>query len=158
MMASWSTRGVVVCHRSRQARTSGSNLGATRTAATIVASQLRLLLLTTLLLCATVVAETERASQPLPDDASSVFAEPPAYLHPRDAIPFDLSGVDMSAPGGVEAALLASTREAEDASSRAYAHLSLAVYYKLRGRTAQAEHAKRRGDYWRKIARLAEHS
>ena len=128
-----------------------ANLFATGTAA---AAQARLLLLTALLLGATVVAESERSSQPQPDHWTSVFAEPPAYLHPAAAISFDVSGLRDSASDSVEAALVASFRTA-DLQTRAHAHLSLAVYYKLRGMNGLAAEEKRKGDYWRRVAKLA---
>ena len=120
----------------------------------IVQTQLRLLLLTTLLLCTTVVMQNERDLSDLAaGDSASVFSEPPAYLHNPAAIGFDLSGVAVPATNRTEAALLASTRSVNDALDRAHAHLSLAVYYKMRGLSRQAEHEKRKADYWRRVAR-----
>jgi len=117
------------------------------------AAQVRLLVLTGLLLGTTLIAEGERASAPAADSWTSVFAEPPAYLHPAAAIGFDVSGVAVPAPDGVEAALLASVHAA-DSHTRAHAHMSLAVYYKLRGLSGLAAQEKRKGDYWLKVARL----
>lgn len=117
------------------------------------AAHARLLVLTVLLLCTTVLAETDRAGRPTAESWSSVFADPPAYLHPRAAIGFDVSGLPSAAPGGVEAALLASVHAA-DQHTRAHAHMSLAVYYKLRGLSGLAAQEKRKGDYWIKVARL----
>lgn len=120
----------------------------------IVQAQLRLLLLTTLLFCTTVVLQSERASAASEArDTASVFTEPPAYLHPPAVIGFDLSGVADPATTHAEEALLASTRSVNDALTRAHTHLSLAVYYKMRGRLRQAEIEKRKADYWRRVAR-----
>lgn len=117
-------------------------------------AQVRLLVLTALLLCTTVIAETDRAGRAQSDSWSSVFAQPPAYLHARAAIPFDVSGLSSDPPGRVEAALLASVHMA-DLDTRAHAHMSLAVYYKVRGLPELAAREKRKGDYWRRVAKLA---
>jgi hypothetical protein len=120
----------------------------------LVQTQLRLLLLTTLLLCTTVVLETERGGAgDLSRDTASVFTEPPAYLHPPAVIGFDLSGLSIPATNQTEAALLESTRSVKDALERAHTHLSLAVYYKMRGLARQAAVEKRKADYWRRVAR-----
>ena len=116
------------------------------------AAPTRLLVLTSLLLCTTVLAESDRAGRPA-EGWSSVFTEPPAYLHPPAAIGFDVSGLSSAAPAGVEAALLASVHPG-DLPMRAHAHMSLAVYYKLRGMTDLAAQEKRKGDYWRRVAKL----
>jgi len=116
----------------------------------IVQTQLRLLVLTTLLLCTTVVLETERTPTVTPD--ASVFHQPPAYLHPRAALAFDLSGLKFPATNQTEAALIASAQSAQDVEARAHTHLSLAVYYTMRGLTQQAMSEKRKAEYWRRIA------
>lgn len=118
-----------------------------------VAAQARLLLLTALLLGATVTAESERAGRPEPDTWSSVFAEPPAYLHPADAIRFDVSGLPVRAVDSIEAALFASFQPV-DLQTRAHAHMSLAVYYKMRGLIGLAAEEKRKGDYWLRVAKI----
>ena len=120
----------------------------------IVQTQLRLLVLTTLLLCTTLVLETERTPKPAEADTNwTVFNEPPAYLHPRAALAFDLSGLRMPATDTIEAALLEAARSANDDEARAYAHLQLAVYYKEKGNTALASDEKRKAEYWRRIVR-----
>jgi hypothetical protein len=111
-------------------------------------TQVRLLVLTSLLLCTTLVLRTEGKPNGSTD---SVFQEPPAYLHPRGAIGFNISGLNPHNP--TEAELLAATQQTLDAEARAHAHLALAVYYKNRGLTELAEQEKRKGEYWRRIAR-----
>ena len=114
-------------------------------------AQRRLLLFTMLLLWTTLTLDRERAPM-ISDTGTSVFSEPPAYLHPPEAIGFDLSGVPP-ASSGVEAALLASARDVPDVDARAHTHMSLAVYYKLRGQRSRAEAEKRKGDYWMRVAK-----
>lgn len=116
--------------------------------------QVRLLVLTGLLLCATLVAQRARATTAAGDPWSSVFAEPPAYLHPRAALGFDVSGLPSAAPGGMEAALLASVRGVAGQYTRAHTHMSLAVYYKIHGQRGRAAAEKRKGDYWVRVARF----
>jgi hypothetical protein len=111
-------------------------------------TQVRLLVLTSLLLCTTLVLRAEGKPNGSTD---SVFQEPPAYLHPREAIGFDVSGLDPHNP--TDAELLAATQQRLDVEARAHAHLALAVYYKTRGLTQQAVLEKRKGEYWRRIAR-----
>ncbi len=118
--------------------------------------QMRLLVLCVLLLGTTVVTQGESASYPVSEAATSVYEEPPAYLHPRTAIGFDLSGLPATPSSGVEAALLASAREAADVEARAHTHMSLAVYYKLNGQNGKAAAEKRKGDYWLRVARIME--
>ena len=112
-------------------------------------SQMRLLVLTSLLLCTTLVLRTE--GRPNGTTTDTVFQDPPAYLHPRGAIGFDVSGLNPHNP--TEAELLAATQQNLDPEARAHAHLALAVYYKTRGLTQQAVLEKRKGEYWRRIAR-----
>jgi hypothetical protein len=118
------------------------------------AAQLRLLVLAGLLLGTTIVAQSERAGASARDAWTSVFAEPPAYLHPRTAFGFDLSGLPPAAPGGVEAALLESVRGVAGRYTRAHTHMSLAVYYKIHGQRGRAATEKRKGDYWVRVARF----
>lgn len=110
-------------------------------------SQVRLLVLTSLLLCTTLVMPNKQPN----GSADTVFQQPPAYLHPRDVLGFDVSG--LSGRDSTEAQLIAATQAQLDADARAHAHFALAVYYKSRGRTEQAEAEKRKGDYWRRIAK-----
>ena len=115
-------------------------------------AQRRLLLFTMLLLWTSLTLERESA--PMTADAgTSVFAEPPAYLHPPEVIGFDLSGLPAKPASDVEAALVASTRAVADVDARAHTHMSLAVYYKLRGQRSRAEAEKRKGDYWMRVAK-----
>jgi hypothetical protein len=110
-----------------------------------------------LLLWGTTVVARDHATGALPGDSGgSVFAEPPAYLHPRAAIGFDLSGLRPPQPGGVEAALVASTRGVVDSDTRAHTHMSLAVYYKIHGETEKAAAEKRKGDYWVRVAKFVD--
>jgi hypothetical protein len=119
-------------------------------------AQLRLLILCVLLLGATVVTQ-DRPAVAAPSEAwATVYLEPPAYLHPRTAIGFDLSGLPHSASDGVEAALLASARTAGNADARAHTHMSLAVYYKLHGQDSRAAAEKRKGDYWVRVSKIVE--
>ena len=118
--------------------------------------QTRLLVLCVLLLGTTVVTQSEPASYAASEAATSVYEEPPAYLHPRTAIGFDLSGLPTTASSGVVAALLASARGAADIEARAHTHMSLAVYYKLDGQDAKAAAEKRKGDYWLRVAKIVE--
>ena len=118
------------------------------------AAQLRLLLLTGLLLGTTIVAQSQRAGAGARDAWTSVFAEPPAYLHPRAALGFDVSGLPAAAPGGIEAALWASVRGVAGRDTRAHTHMSLAVYYKIHGQGTRAAAEKRKGDYWVRVARF----
>lgn len=111
-------------------------------------SQTRLLVLTSLLLCTTLVLRYDGKANVTSD---IVFQDPPAYLHPRAAIGFDVSGLNARNP--TEAELIAETQRDLDPESRAHAHLALAVYYKTRGLTAKAEIEKRKGEYWRRIAK-----
>jgi len=117
------------------------------------AAQARLLLFTALLLGATVTIESERSGSPEPEGWSSVFVEPPAYLHPAEAIRFDISGLPAPAADSIEAALLDSLQPG-DLQARAHAHMTLAVYYKLRGKTSLAAEEKRKGDYWLRVAKV----
>jgi hypothetical protein len=117
----------------------------------ILHTQLRLLLLTSLLLCTTVLLNAERASRGDLEPAA-VFTEPPAYLHARGALRFDLSGLEAPATNHTEAALMASAQSAEDATARAQAHLELAVYYKMQGRTREAREERRKAEYWRRVS------
>lgn len=117
----------------------------------LMPAQLRLLLLTSLLLCTTIVLGAERAAT-IRQDAATVFQAPPAYLHPAAVLRFDLSGLGAHAKNRTEAALIASARIADDVEDRAHTHLSLAVYYKMHGRTQQAVVERRKGEYWRRIA------
>jgi hypothetical protein len=119
------------------------------------AAQLRLLLLTTLLLGTTLVLGSEQRGVPQADSLD-VFSEPPAYLHPQTAIRFDTSGLQGQSAGQVEEALRASMRGAADASTRAHTHMSLAVYYKMQGLPTLAETEKRKGDYWQRVAKFLE--
>jgi hypothetical protein len=113
-------------------------------------TQIRLLVLSSLLLCTTVIREADRHT--LVAD-TSVFSQPPAYLHAPAALGFDLSGLSAPARDRTEAALLESAQSALDVETRAHAHLSLANYYKMRGLTEQATIEKRKGEYWRRIAK-----
>jgi hypothetical protein len=117
-------------------------------------AQVRLLVLTVLLLCTTVIGERARGTISAPDSWISVFAEPPAYLHPRAALGFDVAGLPPAAPGGIEAALLASVRGVAGRETRAHTHMSLAVYYKIHGQVTRAAAEKRKGDYWVRVARF----
>jgi hypothetical protein len=117
-------------------------------------AQRRLLVLSLLLWCATLVLQVDGARTAGTDGWASVFAEPPAYLHPRAAIGFDLSGVPRGVPRGVEASLFESVRMAVDAGTRAHTHMSLAVYYKLAGQGTLAAVEKRKGDYWWRVAKF----
>ena len=118
--------------------------------------QMRLLVLCVLLLGATVVTRDEPASYAAAEALTSVYEEPPAYLHPRTAIGFDLSGLPASASSGVEAALLASARGAANVEARGHTHLSLAIYYKLRGQNSKAAAEKRKADYWLRVAKFVD--
>lgn len=117
-------------------------------------ARVRLLVLSLLLWCATLVMQVDGARTAGTDGWASVFAEPPAYLHPRTAIGFDLSGVPRGAPRGIEASLFESVRMAVDAGTRAHTHMSLAVYYKLAGQSTLAAVEKRKGDYWWRVAKF----
>ncbi len=117
-------------------------------------AQRRLLVLSLLLWCATLVMQVDGARARDTDGWASVFAEPPAYLHPRAAIGFDVSGVRSGAVSGIEVALLESVRIALDPGTRAHTHMSLAVYYKLSGQDTLAAVEKRKGDYWWRVAKF----
>lgn len=117
-------------------------------------ARVRLLVLSVLLWGATLIMQVEGARATGAEALASVFAQPPAYLHPRAAIGFDLSGVPHGPPSGVEAALLESVRMALDHGTRAHMHMSLAVYYKLSGQGTLAAMEKRKGDYWWRVARF----
>jgi hypothetical protein len=117
-------------------------------------ARVRLLVLSVLLLGTTLVMQVEGARSTGSEAFASVFAQPPAYLHPRAAIGFDVSGVPRSAPSGIEAALLESVRMAADHGTRAHTHMSLAVYYKLSGQRTLAAMEKRKGDYWWRVAKF----
>lgn len=114
---------------------------------------LRLLILSLLLWGTTLVMQGERAPVVV-EGFSSVFEQPPAYLHPPAALAFDVSGVPVAAAGTIEAALFESVRSADDHGTRAHTHMSLAVYYKLSGQSTLAARAKRKGDYWWRVARF----
>jgi hypothetical protein len=114
----------------------------------VVQSQLRLLVLTTLLLCTALVMPAGPQSN---GSGDNVFEQPPAYLHPRSVLAFDLSG--LKGQDTTEAALIAATETNLDPGARAQAHLALAIYYKSRGLTQQAVAEKRKGDYWGRIAK-----
>jgi len=118
--------------------------------------QMRLLVLCLLLLGTAVVTQSDPVSYAASEAMTSVYEEPPAYLHPRTAIGFDLSGLPVSASSGVEAALLASARGAANVESRAHTHMSLAVYYKLRGQSGKAAAEKRKADYWLRVAKFVD--
>lgn len=116
------------------------------------ASQLRLLLLASLLLCTSLILGSERAVEERADAAASaVFSAPPAYLHARDALAFDLSGL-RAASTPEESTLVSAARVAADPAARAYTHLALAVYYKSRGLMDLAREERRKGEYWQRIA------
>jgi hypothetical protein len=117
----------------------------------ILQTQLRLLILTSLLLCATVLVGIERASTANAIDSSLVFVEPPAYLHPPSVLGFDVSGIHSA--GRTEAELRWEVQSARDAEARAQAHLSLAVYYKMRGLGKEASAERRKAEYWRRLER-----
>lgn len=117
----------------------------------ILQTQLRLLILTSLLLCTTVFVGIERAANANRPDSSMVFAEPPAYLHPPAALGFDISGI--RAGGRTEAELRWSVRSATDGEARAQAHLALAVYYKMRGLGKEARAERRKAEYWLRLGR-----
>jgi hypothetical protein len=126
------------------------------TAPAVPEAQLRLLVLCVLLLGTTVVTQ-EQPAVPMPSDAlTSVYLEPPAYLHPRTAIGFDLSGLPRPASSAVEAALLESVRDAVNVDARAHTHMSLAVYYKVHGQSSRAAAEKRKADYWLRVARIVD--
>jgi hypothetical protein len=116
----------------------------------------RLLVLCVLLLGAMVVTQDDGAAAPFSDAVTSVYEQPPAYLHPPTAIGFDLSGLRSTAPGGVEAALVASAEGVMDLEARAHTHMSLAVYYKLNGQGSRAAAEKKKGDYWRRVAKFVD--
>lgn len=122
----------------------------------VSAGHMRLLVLCVLLLGATVLTQDEPASYTTFEAVTSVYEEPPAYLHPRTAIGFDLSGLPASGLSGVEAALLASARGAANVEARGHTHLSLAIYYKLHGQNGRAAAEKRKADYWLRVAKFVD--
>lgn len=118
-------------------------------------AQARLLVLSVLLLWTTLTVQAELNRHGPIDNSVTVFDEPPAYLHPRTAIGFDLTGLPAR-QDGVEAALRASAHQLDGLEARAHTHMSLAVYYKLHGQMSRAVAEKKKGDYWLRVSRYSD--